>query len=89
MKHKDLYEAILKLETLEDCHDFFEDIATKKEINDFSERLKVAKHLLDGETYETITQKTNVSSATIARVNRSISYGTGGYQRIIERTKKD
>lgn len=89
MEHKLLYEAILKLETIEDCHDFFEDIATKKEISDFSDRLKVAKLLLDGKTYETINQETLISSATIARVNRSITYGTGGYKRIIERIKKD
>ena len=89
MKHKELFEAILALETLEDCELFFEDIATKKEIADFSERLNVAKLLLEGETYEAITKKTSISSATIARINRSVSYGSGGYKRILERIKKD
>ena len=89
MEHKDFYEAILKLESLEECHDFFEDIATKKEISDFSDRLNVAKLLLDGKTYEAINKETLISSATIARVNRSISYGTGGYKHIINKLKKD
>ncbi len=89
MKHKELYEAILSLKTIEECDAFFEDIATKKEINDFSDRLKVAELLLAGKTYETINKETQISSATIARVNRSLGYGSGGYKMIIERNKKD
>lgn len=88
MKHKELYEAILSLKTVEECEAFFEDIATKKEVSDFSDRLEVARLLLDGKTYETINKETQISSATIARVNRAIGYGTGGYKLVIERKDK-
>ncbi|HZJ87313.1 MAG TPA: YerC/YecD family TrpR-related protein [Erysipelothrix sp.] len=89
MEHKALYEAILKLETIEECHNFFEDIATKKELNDFSDRLNVATLLLEGKTYDTINKETLISSATIARVNRALTYGTGGYKHIINKQKED
>ena len=87
MKHKQFYEAILSLKTIEECEAFFEDIATKKEVNDFSDRLKVAKLLLKGKTYEIISKETQISSATIARVNRAVGYGSGGYKLVIDREK--
>ncbi len=87
MKHKQFYEAILSLKTIEECEAFFEDIATKKEVNDFSDRLKVAKLLLEGKTYEIISKETQISSATIARVNRAVGYGSGGYKLVIDREK--
>lgn len=89
MRNKALYEAILQIKTLEECDAFFQDIATDKELDDFSDRLYVAKLLLAGNTYEQISEKTNVSSATIARINRAITYGKGGYHTIIQRTKRD
>ncbi|HLV49640.1 MAG TPA: YerC/YecD family TrpR-related protein [Erysipelothrix sp.] len=89
MKHKTLYEAILKIQTLEEAEQFFNDIATDKERDDFSDRLRVANLLLKGKTYETIQKETRISSATIARVNRAITYGNGGYKTILDRIKKD
>ena len=89
MKHKTLYEAILKIQTLEEAEQFFNDIATDKERDDFSDRLRVANLLLKGKTYETIQKETRISSATIARVNRAITYGNGGYKTILDRIKND
>lgn len=88
MRHKDFYEAILAIKTLEEAQSFFKDIATDKELDDFSDRLHVAQLLLDKMTYEQISETTKMSSATIARINRAITYGDGGYKTIIERLKK-
>ena len=44
---KDFYKAVLSLETEEDCKIFFEDICTMKELETMSQRLEVAKMLLD------------------------------------------
>ena len=49
-----LFDAILSLETREECYDFFEDLCTVKEISDMAQRLEAAKLLLDGSTYEQI-----------------------------------
>lgn len=87
MRHKELYEAILSLKNLEEVESFFNDIATDSELDDLSDRLNVAKLLLEGQTYEQITMSTQISSATIARVNRAITYGDNGYKTVIDRLK--
>jgi TrpR-related protein YerC/YecD len=87
-KYRPLFEAILTLETIEECERFFEDLCTIRELIDMSDRLEVAKYLIKGETYESISNKTKMSSATISRVNRCIQHGAGGYQEIISKTKR-
>lgn len=74
---EELYKVFLKLKTTKDCADFFDDLCTKKEIEKMAERLKSAKLLLSGETYNEVISKTNISSATLSRVSRCIQYGSG------------
>ena len=83
-----LFDAILSLETREECYQFFEDLCTVKEIADMSQRLEAAKLLLQGKTYEQIVKSAEISTATISRINRCIQYGSGGYQAIIERVQE-
>ena len=80
-----LFRAVLELKTIEECYDFFEDLCTVKELRDLSQRLEVAALLREGDSYQTIAQKTLVSSATIGRVNRALRYGSGGYRRMLSR----
>ena len=80
-----LYEAILTLETIEDCYDFFEDLCTIKEIQSIAQRLEVAKMLKAGETYTEIVKTTGASTATISRENRCLNYGDGGYNLVLKR----
>ena len=83
-----LFDAILSLETLDECYDFFEDLCTVKEISDMAQRLEAAKLLLDGSTYEQIVKTVEISTATISRINRCIQYGTGGYRQTIEKVRE-
>ena len=83
-----LFEAILKLENVEECYAFFEDICTINEIKALAQRLEVAKMLEEKRTYTEIQQITGASTATISRVNRCLSYGSDGYKLILERVKK-
>ena len=83
-----LFDAILSLETREECDDFFEDLCTVKEISDMAQRLEAAKLLLDGSTYEQIVKTVEISTATISRINRCIQYGTGGYRQTIEKVRE-
>ena len=83
-----LFDAILSLETREECYDFFEDLCTVKEISDMAQRLEAAKLLLDGSTYEQIVKTVEISNATISRINRCIQYGTGGYRQTIEKVRE-
>ena len=82
-----LFDAILSLETREECYDFFEDLCTVKEISDMAQRLEAAKLLLDGSTYEQIVKTVEISTATISRIHRCIQYGTGGYRQTIEKVR--
>lgn len=79
------YEAILSLETVEDCHNFFEDVATIAEVKSLAQRFHVAKMLYDGYTYQEIEKQTGASTATISRVKRFLYYGAGGYKKVLDR----
>ena len=68
-----LFDAILKLQTREECYQFFEDLCTVSEIKSMSQRIAVAKMLSDKCVYTEIVAKTGASTATISRVNRSLA----------------
>ena len=80
----DLFSAILKLKSVQDCRNFFEDVCTIKELEDISQRLEVAKQLIDGKNYQSISKETGASTATISRVNKCLNYGSGGYKLVLK-----
>jgi len=84
-----LAEAMLTLETREEALLFFEDIFTVKELQAVAQRLAVAEMLRRRVTYQEIAEKTGASTATISRVNRSLSYGAGGYHTVLSRMPAD
>lgn len=84
-----LYQAILTLETEEECYNFFQDLCTISELRSMEQRYEVASLLNDGMIYNDILEKTGASSATISRVNRSLNYGMGAYRIIFDRMKED
>ena len=87
---KRLFQAVLTLETEEECFTFFEDLCTVNELLSISQRYEVAKMLREGKTYLDISNATGASTATISRVNRSLNYGNDGYDMVLERVlKKD
>ena len=82
---RDLFEAILTLETEEECFNFFEDVCTVNE----AQRFAVAKMLKEDNTYLEVAEKTGASTATISRVNRSLNYGKDGYELVFSRMNLD
>lgn len=80
--------ALLSLEDKKECLEFLEDICTINEIVSFSQRLEVAKMLKDKKTYIEIAKATGASTATISRVNRSLTYGNGSYIKIFDKLDK-
>ena len=83
-----LFEAIIQLKTVDECFDFFEDLATINEILSMSQRFEVARMLRQHKTYLEIAEKTGASTATISRVNRSLNYGNDGYDLAIQRIQE-
>lgn len=80
-----LFKSILNLETIEECYEFFDDICTIKEIQDMTQRMDTAILLDQGYSYQKITEKVDVSTATIGRVSKCLHYGSGGYRKAIDR----
>lgn len=83
-----LFEAILRLQTVEECYMFFEDIATVGELKALSQRLAVARMIDEGKTYEEIVAETGASTATISRVKKCLYFGADGYRLVLERGKQ-
>ena len=74
---KELFDLILTLKTQEDCEKFFDDLCTYKELESMAQRVKAAKMIMKGNTYEQIINKTEISSATLSRVSKCVKYGNG------------
>ena len=88
-KSGQLYKAILQLQNEEECYEFFQDLCTVAELRSMEQRFEVASLLDDGMIYNDILERTGASSATISRVNRSLSFGAGGYQTVFERMEEE
>lgn len=84
-----LFEAILTLKSKEECYSFFEDLCTVNELLSLSQRFEVAAMLKEHKTYLEIAEKTGASTATISRVNRSLTYGNDGYEMVFSRIKEE
>ena len=82
-----LYESILELGSIEECCAFFDDLCTVGELRAMEQRYDVALLLDEGLVYTEILERTGASSATISRVNRIFSFGTGGFRKMIQRRK--
>lgn len=82
-QHNELFATLIKLNTVEDCELFLRDLCTMKELDSMAQRISAAKLLLNGETYESIIKKTDISSATLSRVSRCVKYGNG-YKKILK-----
>ena len=83
-----LFEAILTLETIDDCYNFFSDLCTIKEVEEMAKRMCGAKMLDEKKVYTEITDETGLSTATISRINRCLKYGSDGYYKVLTKLKK-
>ena len=85
---QDLLNALLTLESQDEAAALLDDLCTLKEIRSLAQRLQVAKLLREGKTFTDIALRTGASSATIARVNRCLPAGPGGYKTVLDRMEK-
>ena len=84
----EMYRAILQLKDMEECRNFFEDICAMAELSSMEQRFEVARLLKQDMVYAEISRRTNASSATISRVKRALSGGTGCLGRVIDRMEE-
>jgi len=84
-----LYQTILKLKDIDECVHFFEDLCTTNEMRALEQRYDVAVLLDEGRVYTDILERTGASSATISRVGRIFTNGTGAFKELIDRSKEE
>ncbi len=80
-----LFDAVLALQSREECYQFFEDLCTITELQAMSQRFHVARLLRQGLVYNEVGRLSGASSATISRVNRCLQHGAGGYPLLLDR----
>ena len=78
-----LFQLILQLDNMEDCRALFDDLCTRKEIDNMAERVFAARLLMEGMTYNQIMAQSDISSATLSRVSRCVQYGKG-YSKLLK-----
>lgn len=86
---REMYEAILQLQDVEECVSFFEDLCSPTELSAMEQRFEVMSLLLQDKVYLEILEKTSASTATISRVKRVMDYGTGCMPRMIQQMQKE
>jgi len=85
---RELFDAILSLESRRDVERFFRDLCTISELEAMAHRWEVAKLLDEGLTYLDVAQRAHASTATVTRVAQWLRRGEGGYRLALERRKQ-
>jgi TrpR-related protein YerC/YecD len=85
-KTQELYSLIAGITDPEDIRALFDDLCTRKEVENMAERVFAAKLLMEGNTYSQVIAQANISSATLSRVSRCVQYGKG-YSRLLKKDK--
>ena len=83
-----LFQAILSLESVEECYAFFFFFFTVNELLSISQRFNVGEMLLENRTYKDISAETGASTTTISRVNRLLNDKDRGIEMAYERIRK-
>ena len=72
-----LYDLIASIDDPLTCRALFEDLCTAKELENMAERCWAAKLLMEGNTYNQVMERSDISTATLSRVSRCVQYGKG------------
>jgi len=78
-----LVVTLRKLKSSKDLSAIIDDLLTEEEILDLAQRIKIAKLILEGKTYDEISEKVNTSTATVSKIGQIIKYGKGGLQKAL------
>lgn len=82
---KELFAAITLIRNEKEAIDFFRDLLTIAELEEFASRWQMVKRLYKGVSYLDIAKDLKVSTTTVTRVAQWFHAGTGGYRTIAGR----
>jgi TrpR-related protein YerC/YecD len=83
-KEKFLTKSFLKLKTEQEVSNFLRDLLTIKELEEFANRLEMARLLKKGWSYKKIARETKTSTTTVTRVAHWLFRGSGGYRKVLK-----
>lgn len=86
-KEKRLIQAFSLLNEPKDIANFLRDLMTLPEIEEFANRLEIARLIAQGKSYDEISRLLEVSTTTVTRVGHWLYRGCGGYDKIIKKLK--
>lgn len=66
-----------------DLSNFLDDLLTEEEILDLAQRIKIAKLILDGKSYDEISESVGTSTATVSKIGQVIKYGKDGLEKAL------
>jgi TrpR-related protein YerC/YecD len=82
---RELFDAVLALETRDEVEAFFRDLCTLSELEAMAHRWQVARLLERGLPYLEIAERTGASTTTVTRVAHWLRHGEGGYRTALDR----
>jgi TrpR-related protein YerC/YecD len=85
---RDLFDAILSLESRPETEAFFRDLCTLSELEAMAHRWQVARLLEQGLPYLEIAERTGASTTTVTRVAHWLRHGEGGYRLVLDRRRR-
>lgn len=80
---RSLCAALLACKTIDEVALLLRDVGTLSELRAWSERLEVAKQLMQGKTYRQIAKNIGASTTTVTRVAKFLESGEGGYRHVL------
>lgn len=82
-----LLDAIKKAKKSRELPDFLDDLLTEEEILDLAQRLKIAKLIIEGNTYDEIAERVSTSTSTVSKIGQILKYGKGGLAKVFSKPK--
>ncbi|MBI3103760.1 helix-turn-helix domain-containing protein [Candidatus Daviesbacteria bacterium] len=81
-----LVDTLKKLRSSKDLSNFIDDLLTEEEILDLAQRIKIAKLILEENTYDEIAEKVGTSTSTVSKIGQIIKYGNNGLEKVLGKT---
>ncbi|OGY08010.1 MAG: hypothetical protein A2782_02000 [Candidatus Blackburnbacteria bacterium RIFCSPHIGHO2_01_FULL_43_15b] len=83
-----IIDTLRKLKSEKDLNNFLDDLLTEEEILDLAQRIKIGKLILDGKSYDEISEKIGTSTSTVSKIGQILKYGKGGLEKTLGKHKK-
>jgi len=85
----ELWSMIALLDDIDEVRNFFRDLLSETEAVMLARRIRIAKLLLENNSYADIHEKTQAAPSTIASVQRWLEGQNGGYRKSLPKLQKE